>query len=148
MLMNTRLCSPPSGALMTRRRAVLLTVLGIGLLASAARAQHSAQLDEQLLKSAGLPTDDKGLLEFFKRRSLKDGDRQNLTDLVRQLGSTVFRDRQKSAKELVLQGPVALPFLKSALTNTDLETCVRAEKCIKEIEKSMGPEHPAAAARL
>src|SRR5205823_12038263 len=96
----------------------------------------------------GLATNDKGLLEFFRRRSLKDGDRQKLTELVRLLGSNIFRERQHAAKELVQQGPLALPFLKAALKNADLETSVRADKCIKEIEKSMGPEHPAAAARL
>src|SRR5262245_5762919 len=130
----------------------LCVVLGLSLvvfgLAASAPAQDSEQADEQLLKSAGLPTDNNGLLDFFRKRSLKDGDRDRLTELTRQLGSKVYREREQAAKELVLRGPLALPFLREATKNSDLELARRAETCIKRIESGTGPEQPAAAARL
>src|SRR5207244_648397 len=80
-----------------------------------ARAQDQAQLDEQLLKTAGLPTDTEGLLTFFKQRSLKDSDRGKFEELVRTLGSKSFKERTYAEKELLVRGPLALAFLKAAL---------------------------------
>ena len=46
--------------------AMLLTVTTYG--------QTQLQTDEQTLKSNNLPTDAKGLVDFFEKRSMKDGD--------------------------------------------------------------------------
>src|SRR6266508_3363246 len=95
--------------------AVLVSLFLLGVLpepGSQARAQDQAQLDEQLLKTAGLPTDTEGLLTFFKQRSLKDSDRGKFEELVRTLGSKSFKERTYAEKELLVRGPLALAFLK------------------------------------
>ena len=123
-------------------------VLGL-LLTSAVPAQTQLQTDEQTLKSNNLPTDAKGLVDFFEKRSMKEGDAKHLTSLVKKLDSTVFSVRDPATKELISRGPVALPFLKSAVTNpTSLETKRRAEDCIAKIEATMQAEPISAAARV
>jgi HEAT repeat protein len=124
-----------------------------GLLAAALAAVGSGQQlagpDEQLLKAAGVPTDNEGLLQFFRHRSLKDGDRALLTELVRKLDSGVFKERDDAMRELTLRGPAAVPFLKEgSARKTSLESVRRCEQILRKIESGQGPEHPAAAARL
>lgn len=117
-------------------------------LVSPGTGQNPVDVDEQLLKNAGVPTDNEGLLQFFRLRSLKDGDRKLLEELVLKLGSNNYKDRDGATKELILRGPVAIPFVKAGMKDAPLETVRRAEQIIKKIESSQGPEHPAAAARL
>jgi HEAT repeat protein len=122
----------------------------IGLLmVCVAQGQTTLQTDEQTLKNHSLPTDAKGLLDFFQKRSMKDGDQKRLEGLVGKLGSNVYRVREQAAKELVTRGPIALPFLRVALGNDPpYEEKRRAEKCIAEIEATMQAEPIAAAARV
>src|SRR5262245_44008648 len=82
--------------------------------------QSPVAQEEQALKSAGLPTDDQSLLDFFRHRSLKDGDREKLQELVRQLGSKIYKERDRAVNDLIVRGPTALPFLKEALRHGDL----------------------------
>ena len=118
------------------------------LLLTTVQAQTQLETDEQTLRSHGLPTDAKGLLNFFVQRSLKDGDAKHLETLVRKLGSDVYGIREPAKKELIIRGPVALPFLRGALTNSPLEMKRRAELCIREIEATMQSEPISAAARV
>ncbi len=120
------------------------------VLATSAVAQTQLETDEQTLKSHNppLPTDGKGLLEFFQARSMKEGDAKVLEALVNKLGSDVYREREPAVKELVKAGPRALPFLRSALSTAPLEMKRRAEQAIRDIEASMQSEPMAAAARL
>lgn len=122
-------------------------VLGL-VLVSVARAQTPLETDEALLKREPLPTDGKGLLKFFEDQSMKEGDAKRLAMLIKKLDSDVYTVREPAAKELIQRGPISLPFLRGALTNTTLETKRRAEKCIEEIESRMKPEVIAAAARV
>ncbi|MBI2809015.1 MAG: HEAT repeat domain-containing protein [Planctomycetes bacterium] len=124
-------------------------VLGL-LLATTTYAQSQLDSDEQTLKNHNppLPTDGKGLLEFFKKRSMKEGDAKHLGGLVQKLGSDVYREREPAARELKLAGSRALPFLRAALSNHTLEMKRRAEDCIRTIEASMQTEPIAAAARV
>lgn len=111
-------------------------------------AQTPLELDEQMLKAAGIATDDKGLLEFFRSRSLKDADRPAIEELVRQLGSEIYKERELAQKDLLARGPIVLPFLKAGLPDATLEKVRRIETVMKKIEGMMGPEQPTAAARL
>ncbi|HYT93770.1 MAG TPA: HEAT repeat domain-containing protein, partial [Gemmataceae bacterium] len=111
-------------------------------------AQPPTDPDETLLRNAGLPIDGPGLLDFFRKRSLKVADRQILEDLVGKLDSTAFKVREAAVKELIVRGRLALPFLKKAVKTGSLEMVRRATDCIKKIEGGPGPEQPAAAARL
>src|ERR1051325_3539565 len=113
-----------------------------------AQTPTQLQTDEQTLKSIGLPTDAKGLVKFFEKRSLKAGDEKELESLVRKRGSDVFVVRDRAYKELVERGPLAIPFLKAGLTNGSLEATRRAKDCIKEIEDKTQAEPVSAAARV
>ncbi len=129
-------------------RLVLLGgLIGSILLACPGMAQSTAGLDEQILRAAKLPTDDAGLLEFLRLRSLRAGDGQVLQKLVEQLGGSSFKEREQADKQLLLRGPIALPYLRKALGGGTVEVVRRAENLVKAIE-AMGPEIPVAAARL
>ncbi|PWT70244.1 MAG: hypothetical protein C5B46_09805 [Proteobacteria bacterium] len=118
------------------------------LLTSVAHAQTQLQTDEQTLKTNNLPTDAKGLIDFFEKRSMKEGDAKHLASLVKKLDG-IFPVREPATKELISRGPVALPFLRAAVTNpTSLETKRRAEDCIAKIEATMQAEPISAAARV
>src|SRR5262249_36140532 len=56
--------------------------------------------------------------------------------------------REKASAELVKRGTPALPFLRKALTEKDLEVVRRATRCIEQIEGGPGAGLPAAAVRL
>lgn len=112
------------------------------------RAQSAVELDEQTLRNAGIATDDKALLQFFRTRSLKDTDRPLMEELVKKLGSDVYKEREISSKELLLRGPTVLPFLKEGLKDAPLERVRRIEMLMKKIEGTMGPEQPIAAAHI
>jgi HEAT repeat protein len=131
------------------KRIVWLGVLfGLGLATCHfAFTQTQIDSDELTLKSHRLPTDTEGLLTFFRKRSLKEGDAKNIESLVRKLGSNVYREREPAAKELISYGSAAIPFLKTALVNSPLEMKRRAELCIREIENTMQSEPISAAAR-
>ncbi len=118
------------------------------LVVTCVQAQTPLELDEQTLRTHEVPTDAKGLLNFFEKRSLKDGDAKELEAMVRRLGSEVYSIREPAKKELIARGPAALPFLRAALTNSQLEMKRRAELCIKEIEATMQTDTIAAAARV
>jgi len=112
-----------------------------------ALSQTQTDSDELTLKSHRLPTDTEGLINFFRKRSLKEGDARIIEGLVRKLGSDVYREREPAAKDLISYGSAAIPFLKMALANSPLEMKRRAELCIKEIEATMQSEPISAAAR-
>ena len=104
--------------------------------------------DEQALRNLKMPTDAKGLIEFFEAGSLKEGEGPKLEALVRKLDSAQFREREAANKEVVMRGPVVLPFLKSAMEKFSLEGQRRADTCIKLIEERMRGEAIGAAARV
>ena len=127
---------------------LIFTLTALALLLPASHAQTPTDQDEAFLKKAGLPTDDQGLLQFFRFRTLKDEDRKKMEDWVNQLGSEKFKEREAAQKELLIRGPLSLPFLKEILKTAPLETSRRAELLIKRIETALGPEQPIAVARL
>src|SRR6476619_6761448 len=98
-----------------------ISLLMLGLLAGIVQAQSQLETDEQTLRNSKVPTETEGLLQFFQKRSLKEGEAKVLEDLVQKLGSEVYRIREPAAKELVASGPMALPFLKAALKSSPLE---------------------------
>lgn len=109
--------------------------------------------DEQLLRAAKLGVDGPALLEYFRKLAGTGVDRERLLALIKQLGDEVFDAREKASAELVTLGALAVPFLKEALKDADIEVARRAERCLQQIEKdpqNKGPDPalPAAAARL
>ena len=54
---------------------------------------------------AALPTETRGLIQFFEQRSLKQGDETHLASLVQDLGKGVYLRREQAARQLELRGP-------------------------------------------
>jgi hypothetical protein len=110
-------------------------------------ADEAAEADEKVLKDAGVGTDGPALLDFFRRRTLSDVDRKRIGGLIGQLGSNSFEDREQASRSLRARGTPAVPFLRRALGEADLEVARRARLCLEEIENGPGPALAAAAAR-
>jgi hypothetical protein len=104
--------------------------------------------DEKLLRDAGLGTDAGALLDFFRKRTLTEADRDRLTATVRLLGDKSFRARERASAELISAGRAALPFLRPAQLDPDREVARRASRCIEEIERGSSMSLAEAAARL
>jgi HEAT repeat protein len=115
---------------------------------SSPAAANSVAEDEKVLIDAGLKTDAAALLSFFRQRTLSEADRTKLAATVRLLGHTSYPVREKASADLVAAGRGALPFLRAALDDPDLEIARRAEQCLDVIEQRSGAVLATAAARL
>lgn len=136
---------------MRRTAGPLSTLLCLlALLAPDGRGQApaSANADERLLRDAGVGTDGKGLLEFFRKRAPTPEGRKRAEELVEKLGSGTFRAREKASEELVRIGLPARPALLRAATHKDAEVRRRVQECLAVIERAASPEVESAALRL
>jgi HEAT repeat protein len=109
---------------------------------------EAARADEDYLRASKVDLDDAQLLEFFRQRVLTSADQQEMARLIRQLGSERFIEREQAVAALVRRGRPALPALREALKDPDLEIVRRAERCITDIEEGPGPALPMAAVRV
>jgi HEAT repeat protein len=137
--------------MLPRLSCLLLLAAGLFLAPSgrAGAADPDALTDEQLLRSAGVATDDAGLLSFFRKRSQVEVDPDQVAALVQKLGSKSSEERDRAAGELVALGPLAVPALRQATRDPDEPgTATAAQKCLKFIEADNRAVLPAAAARL
>src|SRR5438105_2339154 len=89
--------------------------------ASLTAAKDQIAADEALLKSAALKCDGPALLDFFRKRTLLDSERESAGKLIRQLGSETYRLREQAMAELIGRGPVVQEMLRVALKDDDLE---------------------------
>lgn len=64
-------------------------------------------------------------------------DAQRIADLVKQLGSSKFAEREKAKKELEAIGNPALEALRKATKDENLETVKRAQELLRKIEDRM-----------
>ena len=105
--------------------------------------------DQETLKIAKVGTDGPSLLKLFRDRTMTPALRMEIQALIRQLGDRVFAVRQKASVALVAKGAVALPLLREAVRDSDIEVGRRASACARRIEEK---DHDAgvlaAAARL
>src|SRR5262245_27913645 len=90
--------------------------------------------DEKTLRDAKVGTDGPALLKFFKDRTITEEGRAKLAATVRRLGDNSFKEREQATRDLMLAGRSALPYLRPALRDTDLEIVRRAKRCIEAIE--------------
>ena len=65
-----------------------------------------------------------------------DGDSKRISELIQQLGSTKFQERNAAQKELEAIGAPALEQLKKVQT-TDLETNKRASELVRKMEEKL-----------
>jgi HEAT repeat protein len=104
--------------------------------------------DESLLTQAGLGTDAAALIEFFRKRTLRDADLRTIQSLIAQMGSDRFREREDATQRLIDFGPGALDLLRQSLKSPDQEVAHRAEVCVESITHHPGPALPIAALHL
>jgi len=109
---------------------------------------EAIKADEETLKAAGLGTDDAALIDFFRSRTLEDGERDKIAALIRDLGADDFGVREKASSELVKIGGKAVSLLRQAKDSRDLEVARRAAVCLGKIEQKQEPALMVAAARL
>jgi HEAT repeats len=133
----------------TRRIVGLAWCLLLPWLPAAADDAAAPTPDEQFLKAADVPTDGRGLLGFFRGRTVSDAERARLRGLVRLMGDNSFPVRERASRDLAAAGLPALPLLREATRDADVEIARRAEECLHVVEaKDPGSALPAAAARL
>lgn len=94
---------------------------------------------EAALRKIGAATDGEGLLAFIRARTLTEAQRKELAAKVRALGSAEYSEREKASRQLVTWGQTALPYLRPAVNDPDLETSRRARRCIEQIERHPQP---------
>src|SRR5262245_26228316 len=96
-----------------------LLLLGATLLTTRAEDENTLLADEMKLRSAGLPTDTAGLLEFFRLRAKGEVSAEKLNTLLEQLDDKSAVVRQKAIAELLAIGPPAIPLLRAAARDGD-----------------------------
>lgn len=103
---------------------------------------------EQTLKDADVGMDGPSLLAFFRARTLSPEDQARLGKTVRLLGDDSFEVREQASADLLKAGRSALPYLRKALTDPDVEIVRRAQACLDSIELSRTAPLIMAAARV
>src|SRR6516165_12486531 len=119
--------------------ASLLALSVLGARSAAAAGVDSDPDDATILREAGLAVEDKVLLGFLQARTLAETDRTRILALVKKLGDDEFEIRDKASEELESLGAPAVPLLRQALQDPDVEIAHRAERCLRRIEKVAGP---------
>jgi hypothetical protein len=107
--------------------------------AEPSRAGSDLAYAERALRKAGVATDGPGLLAFIRGKTLSAEQRSELANKVRALGSTEYTEREKASRELVELGRTALPYLRQAVNDPDLETSRRARRCLEQIQRNPNP---------
>jgi hypothetical protein len=134
-------------------RILFLAAFGLvaGAYSSACAAEDAdaaaRQEDERLLRESKVAPDAGGLVGFFRKRTLTEQDRRDVQQLVLQLGSRSFPQREKASRKLEEWGVPVLNYLTAARIHPDLEIARRAERCIEYVQRGPGPSLPCAAAR-
>jgi HEAT repeat protein len=130
-----------------QRVRVALSVIISAVLASSALAQHAAN-DEAYLAAAKISPDAKGLLEFFRSRSLRGEQLGQVEQYLEDLADARFKVREAASEKLIQLGIPVLPALRRFAHDADPERGRRAQACIAEIELhrvgSVGLAMPAA----
>jgi HEAT repeat protein len=129
---------------------LLLSVLLLAV--PAVRADYSPEqfkADVKLFEDAKQSHKDADLLEFFRKRLVSPKDQMRAEELIKQLSSPSFKEREKAVADLIELGPPALPSLRKVMqSGVELEIAKRCDKAVKEIEKRSPNTLVMAAARL
>jgi HEAT repeat protein len=88
------------------------------------------------------------LVNYFRKNTLDQANRDKFLALIAQLGSDSFRTRQKAMASLVAYRSSAVPLLRQAVQHADLEISRRAEQCLAKIQAAPGAGLSATYARL
>jgi hypothetical protein len=99
---------------------------------------HSAKLAPPLAAA---------LVEFFQKRTRSPEELARIHSWLSDLGNVEFRIREDATRQLSLQGPLILPFLREYETDNDPEVLRRATLIHDRIRNGPGPELTIAALR-
>src|SRR2546422_10576598 len=64
--------------------------------------------DVKLLQGAGVATDGPGLLEFFRKKTPTHDQWRQIEELIQQLSSKKYKEREQATKQLIALGHVAV----------------------------------------
>jgi hypothetical protein len=103
---------------------------------SAAGAERDAEEDKETLRRAGLPAEEPGLLELFRKRTPNADSQAHIQALIAQLGSDSFAEREEASEELAACGVAAVGLLRQATHHDDLEIRRRAKDALTSIEQN------------
>jgi hypothetical protein len=117
-------------------------------LPAAASGPDPVREDEQALQAAHVGSDGPALVEFFRKHTPVEADKDKVRALVADLGDDSYHVRDRASAELVELGQTAVPLLREALKDPDVEVARRAEKCLQLIEPNPSATVAVAAARL
>jgi hypothetical protein len=104
--------------------------------------------DLKIVQQAGMKGEGADLLEYFRKRTLKQPDPKEIAALVKQLGDEDFATRERAFTALVTLGPSALAGIKEGENNPDLEVKKRVADLKQRIDTKALPALHAAAARV
>jgi HEAT repeat protein len=99
-------------------------------------ADKETDPDVKCLKLGKLATDDENLLAYLRDRAKVATDPARLPDLIRQLGSPDFDQREEASNRLVALAEKAVPILRQNVNHEDAEIASRARGCLERIEKN------------
>jgi hypothetical protein len=134
---------------MTSRFCIRLVAFCGILFANPLCASEDSAGDEQLLHAAGIATDERSLLDFFRKQTADAATVRQAQQLIEQLGSDSFAAREQASANLLAFGPVVLPLLQQTIRQTaDLEARRRAREAVQQLQSRFPPSITAAAARL
>jgi hypothetical protein len=91
--------------------------------------------DLAVLSNAKIDAEGTALIAHLDKLSLGDKDRLRVQDLVQQLGDKLWARREKATRALMAEQSRALPFLKTAVDDADVERATRAASCMNAILK-------------
>ncbi len=110
--------------------------------------QDSHQEDLKVVRQSGLKGDGPDILDYFRKRTLKQPDPKEIATLVMQMGDEDFPTREKAFAALATMGPGALAGLKEGENNASLEVRKRIAELKQRIDTKAEPTLQAAAARV
>jgi HEAT repeat protein len=102
----------------------------------------------KVLLDARIATDGPGLLAFLKGRTPTADDQARLARAVKSLGDDNFDTREKATEDLLAAGRAAIPFLRAAQNDADLEVRRRVDRCLEALQTGEIAAQMSAAARL
>lgn len=132
----------------SRTAAACLVVSALSPGVSLSAEPYSTAEDERIVRDAGLSSDGPALLAALAQHTLRPDKHRRLQELVKQLGSDDFSVREGASRKLLTFGRLALPLLREASKDRDLEVARRAKMLMENIETRPNGRLPVAALHL
>src|SRR5271165_7461113 len=113
--------------MLDRRHQVSLAAFVLSLASPASAKCDSLLADvEQTLRQWKVEPTAAGVMSYLRSQTLEDSDRLSIERWIAEMGSDRFADRERATQRIKARGEVALPYLRRARGNPDLEIVRRA----------------------